>query len=274
MQENKNNLNQFTCGWQMSSKSKYNTITELRDNIFQIKSRPPCCHVYVIKGDNKNVMIDPGFVENFENIKLNLSKINIKKKDIHLIVLTHEHLDHTGAAKYFCDNSLVAAHTQASNKIALNDEFAIMNKAFHMAPENIHVDICLESGVIIDLGNYKLRIIHTPGHCSGSICVYEEKSGIVFTGDTVLAGGIITGIFPSGSISDYINSLNKLISLRISALFPGHGKISQRPYDDLNKAIENATKILNNSRLLFNTLNTNKSFETIFKSARKFVLPK
>lgn len=258
----------------MVVKNNYDTITELRNNIFQIKSRPPCCHVYVIKGDNKNVMIDPGFVENFENIKLNLSKINIKKKNINLILLTHEHLDHTGAAKYFCDNSLVAAHTQASNKIALNDEFAIMNKAFHMVPENIHVDIWLEGGVIIDLGNYKLRIIHTPGHCSGCICVYEENSGVVFTGDTVLAGGIITGIFPSGNISDYINSLNKLTTLRISEFFPGHGKISQRPYDDLNKAIENATKILHNSRLLFNTLNTNKSFEIIFKTARKFVLPK
>jgi glyoxylase-like metal-dependent hydrolase (beta-lactamase superfamily II) len=149
-----------------------------------------------------------------------------------------------------------------------------MNKAFHMAPEIIHVDICLESGVIIDLGNNKLRVIHTPGHCSGCICIYEEKSSVVFTGDTVLADGIITGIFPSGSISDYINSLNKLLSFRINALFPGHGKISNKPYDDLNTAKENAIRILNNSRLLFNTLNTKKSFETIFKTARKFSLPK
>ena len=258
----------------MAAKAKYNKITELRNNIFQIKSRPPCCHVYVIKGVNKIVMIDPGFADNLENIKLSLSKLGIKEKNIQLIILTHEHLDHTGSAKYFCGNSLIAAHTQASIKMALNDEFAIMNKAFHMAPESIHVDIFLENGVIVDLGNYKLRIIHTPGHCSGCICIYEEKSGVVFTGDTVLAGGIITGIFPSGSISDYINSLNKLTSLRINALFPGHGKISNRPYHDLNEAIANAAKILNNSRVLFNTLNTKKSFETIFKTARKFSLPK
>ena len=258
----------------MATEKNYHTITELRSNIFQIKSSPPCCHVYVIKGDNKNVMIDPGFAENFENIKLNLSKLGLKEDGIHLIVLTHEHLDHTGAAKYFCNNSLVAAHTQASNKIELNDEFAIMNKAFHMAPESIHLDIYLEDGVFINLGNYKLRVIHTPGHCSGCICLYEEKSSVVFTGDTVLADGIITGIFPSGSISDYINSINKLSSLRINALFPGHGKISNKPYDDLNKAKENAMRILNNSRVLFNTLNTKKSFETIFKTARKFSLPK
>ncbi len=258
----------------MAAKNNYDIITELRDHIFRIKSRPPCCHVYVIKGDNKNVMIDPGFSENYENIKLNLSKLGLKEKGIHLIVLTHEHLDHTGAAKYFCNDSLIAAHTQAANKIELNDEFAIMNKAFHMDPEKIHLDIYLEEGVVIDLGNYKLRIIHTPGHCSGCICLYEENLRVVFTGDTVLADGVITGIFPSGSISDYINSLNKLLSLRINSLFPGHGKVSNTPYEDLNKAIENATKILNNSRLLFNTLNTNNSFETIFKSARKFVLPK
>lgn len=258
----------------MAAKNNNNTITELRKNIFRIKSKPPCCHVYVIKGDNKNVIIDPGFAENIENIKQSLSKLSLKKQDIHLILLTHEHLDHTGAAKYFCNNSLVAAHTQASNKIELNDEFAIMNKAFHMTPERIHLDIYLMEGVVIGLGNYKLRVIHTPGHCSGCICLYEENYGVVFTGDTVLAGGIITGIFPSGSISDYINSLNKLKTLRISEFFPGHGKISQRPYDDLNIAIKNASNILNNSRLLFNTLNTNKSFETIFKSARKFSLPK
>ena len=57
---------------------------------------------------------------------------------------------------------------------------------------------------------FTFDIIHTPGHTSGSICVYEPEKKFIFTGDTLFAGGALPVIAESGSTGDYINSLKSL----------------------------------------------------------------
>ncbi len=69
------------------------------------------------------------------------------------------------------------------------------------------------------------KCVHTPGHTSGSICLYEFTSKTLFSGDTVFAGGALSYIAESGSIGDYINSITRLEARKISRIYPGHGKI-------------------------------------------------
>jgi hydroxyacylglutathione hydrolase len=96
----------------------------------------------------------------------------------------------------------------------------------------------------IDLGNYSLRIFHTPGHTPGCISIIETTHGLLFSADSVFAGGTLSYIAESGSIGDYIDSLTRLRYFGPQALYPGHGRISAAPLQDIDHAIANAQKIL------------------------------
>jgi glyoxylase-like metal-dependent hydrolase (beta-lactamase superfamily II) len=128
--------------------------------------------------------------------------------------------------------------------MALNDRFVTLYKSGDMNELTLHVHLWLESKSRIDLGDFTLDIIHTPGHTSGSICIYEPDKKFMFTGDTLFAGGILSFIAESGSIGDYINSLQSLETRRINDIYPGHGEASADPEGDIQKAIENAYNLL------------------------------
>ncbi|MGA2466007.1 MAG: MBL fold metallo-hydrolase [Thermodesulfobacteriota bacterium] len=248
-------------------------IVELRPNIFQIRAERPGSHVYLIKGSVKNVLIDTGAATNFPYLKERLSKVGLQPKDIHLIILTHEHFDHIGATAFFFETAVIAAHRLAANKIQLQDEFVMMGKYYDMPTIPFHADIWLEGETMVELGNYRLRVIHTPGHCSGCICLYEPDHRLLFTGDTVLGGGLLSGIFSSGNVSDYLNSVQRLSNLRIEEFYPGHGRISTTPQDDLQKALEDSRAMLDDSKILFEALDTKATFQRLFSSIRKFPIP-
>ena len=73
-------------------------------------------------------------------------------------VLTHEHWDHIGAATYFIETSMIAAHTLAANKIMIDDEFVLMNRYFDQPSKSFCADIWLNENASIDLGNYRLHL--------------------------------------------------------------------------------------------------------------------
>jgi glyoxylase-like metal-dependent hydrolase (beta-lactamase superfamily II) len=73
-------------------------------------------------------------------------------------------------------------------------------------------------------------------------------------------------VFPSGSISDYIGSLERLDELRISAIWPGHGKGSDRPYEDIACAMARSRTLHEDTRMLFSTLETDGEFADIMAS--------
>ncbi|MDY6935277.1 MAG: MBL fold metallo-hydrolase [Spirochaetota bacterium] len=81
---------------------------------------------------------------------------------------------------------------------------------------SLHVHLWLESKSRIDLGNYIIDVIHTPGHTSGSICIYEPLKKFLFTGDTLFTGGTLPYIAESGGVGDYINSLMSLNTRKIN----------------------------------------------------------
>jgi len=229
-------------------------MVELRPNIHLIKSEKAGSHVYLIRGDNKNVLIDTGMTANFPYLKASLQKLNLRPKDIHLIILTHEPADHIGATTYFFDTAVVTAHRLAANKIELQDEFVTLMKYCNVSCRPFHADLWLEDGSLIDLGNYKLHALHTPGHTSGCMCLYETKENFLFTGDTVFGGGTLSGIASSGNISDYMNSLQRLSSLKVAGLYPGHGKPSEDPEGDVLRGLERARALLDDTKILFDTL--------------------
>ncbi|MCI0484111.1 MAG: MBL fold metallo-hydrolase [candidate division NC10 bacterium] len=223
---------------------KTDPVVELRPGIFRIRGLQGSSHSYVIKGEYKNVLVDSGADRNFPMLREGLLQIGLKVKDIDILINTHEHSDHIGANRYFEEYALVAAYRLAASKMAVGDTYVTMYRAndLNEIPQRVH--LWLENMTRIDLGNYSLRVLHTPGHTSGSICLYEATQGLLFSADTLFAGGTLSYIAESGSVGDYLDSLRRLSVFRIAEVFPGHGRVSTDPQGDIARAIANAQALL------------------------------
>lgn len=219
-------------------------VRQLHPGIFQIRGFNGSSHTYALKGNHLNVLIDAGAEYGFPVLERGLSQIGLRVSDIDLVVSTHEHCDHIGANGHFQGRTLIAAHRLAATKMVFGDFYVTMQSENHGNGIPMRVHLWLEDMNRIDLGNYSLRIDHTPGHTSGSISIYEEKSGVLFSADSIFAGGILSYIAESGSVGDYVDSLRRLRSYHLRALYPGHGRISSAPVEDIDKALENAQTLL------------------------------
>jgi hydroxyacylglutathione hydrolase len=239
---------------------------ELVPRIYQVRGEKPGSHVYLIKGDTKNVLIDTGVAGKFSALKRRLAELGLRVRDVNLIILTHEHYDHIGATAFFHRTAVVAAHRLAANRLELQDEFVtFLSRDESCKP--FWVDVWLEDGCIIDLGNYELQVIHTPGHTSGCICLYEPRAGLLFTGDTVFAGGTLSEIAVGGNVSDYMNSVRRLSNLKMKQLYPGHGRVSGTPDEDLPKAIVYAQTMLDDCKTFFEAFTRTRKLQDKLGSA-------
>ena len=242
---------------------------EIYPNIYQILGANRAAHAYLVKGLRKNVLIDCGLPTTTEHLLGALRDLGLRPRDIHMVLLTHEHIDHAGGAPAFHGSAMIAAHRLAANKLVLKDEFALMNRAFEQVLEDFEIDLLLQEGASINLGNYELEILHTPGHCSGGISIYEPNHRLLFSGDTIMANGILGGVLGSGNVSDYIHTLRRLSTLKISHLYPGHGKLSNQAEADILLGIERLQSLMDEGKLLFDVMkNSTHSFDHIMRSLR------
>src|SRR5262249_50001262 len=141
-------------------------------------------------------------------------------------------------------------------------------KTFNDTNVPIDVDICLEEGNVIDLGNFRLDVIYTPGHTSACMTLFDAEKGLLFAADTLMPGGVMGGVFGSGSISDYIQSLEKLKGLNSKILLSGHGRLSDTATEDGRIAIQRPQGLLSDPAQLFDALDARSNFEPIMQSVR------
>ncbi len=221
-----------------------NPVIELQPNIFQVRGAGGGSHSYLIRGDYKNVLVDAGLDKNFSRLQSALLTIGIKVRDVDIVINTHEHFDHIGANRYFQEYALIAAHRFAAVKIAVEDKYVTLYESGDLNEIPLKIHLWLEDKFRFDIGNFILEVIHTPGHTSGSICIFELNHKLLFTGDTVFADGTLSYISESGSIGDYINSIGRLGIIRVNEVYPGHGAVSRKPEEDMQAAILNAEQLL------------------------------
>jgi glyoxylase-like metal-dependent hydrolase (beta-lactamase superfamily II) len=145
--------------------------------------------------------------------------------DLELIILTHCHFDHIAAVPEIVEatGAKVAMHEGDIPLIKSHKLNAAM--MFNRSLPSLKVDIQLKNDDIIDLGDISLKVVHTPGHTPGSICLYEQKTKEMFTGDTVFEGGSFGRTDLGGNAEHMISSLKILASMDIEVMYPGHGNI-------------------------------------------------
>lgn len=221
------------------------TLNIVKPNVYQFYSQGSGSHVYLIIGEDLNILIDTGIISKFNSLNYLLTtEIGLKVEDIGLVINTHEHFDHISSNAYF--HCPFAAHRWAATKIQHTDELITKGKKWGVDLSNLRINIWLEDRNVIDIGNVILKIIETPGHTSGCICIYEPSQQYIFTGDTLFKNAT-TRIYESGSISEYIDSLQILNALRINSFFPSHGKYvlgEEKVRNEIESSIENAKREL------------------------------
>jgi len=156
------------------------------------------------------VVIDPGF-DSASEAKSILKEIERNRFRVKFIINTHGHPDHTSG------NKTMKEATGASILIHEYDAPLLRNPS---------ADKTIREGDIVELGEVKLRVLHTPGHSKGSIALLGADA--VFSGDTLFAGGIGRYDLPGGSLEEIMNSLkNKLLILPDHLkVYPGHGPVT------------------------------------------------
>lgn len=186
------------------------------------------CYILGCKETLEGAVIDPG--GNGEFIIRQVETLKLKLK---YIINTHGHGDHIGANKelkdYAPDASLVIHKLDADY---LLDARKNMTGMFGKPLEGLQADRLLEEGDILRIGNIiKLKVIHTPGHTPGGICL--DSGEHLFTGDTLFAGSIGRTDFPGGSYQALIENVEtKLFTLAGDRkVWPGHGPESSLFYE-------------------------------------------
>jgi hydroxyacylglutathione hydrolase len=150
-----------------------------------------------------------------------LNELELKAR---LIVNTHGHTDHTAEDEKLrrSTGAKLAIHELDAYRLALQDE---ASQGLGIKKTPIEPDIQLRDGQEIKFGTHStLKVLHTPGHTEGSICLYYEKEGQLLSGDTLFQGGYgrVDGFGSDPKLM--ISSLKKLLEFPPSTeVYPGHG---------------------------------------------------
>ncbi|MGH2483485.1 MAG: MBL fold metallo-hydrolase [Candidatus Limnocylindria bacterium] len=139
---------------------------------------------------------------------------------IHLIANSHGHIDH------IFDNAALKRASGAPLAIHPDD-------AYRLSGENIYgLDVeasvaeqDLRDGQVLSIGELRFRVLHTPGHTEGSVCLYEADLGLLLGGDVLFRGSIGRTDLPGGDDAQMVASLSRLLRdiPPKTRVLPGHG---------------------------------------------------
>ncbi len=179
---------------------------------------PPATHTHCyVLGDAELIVVDPGPPDPAEQQILFdfCDTLRAERRVIREIVLTHEHVDHVGAA----------AALRARLGVPLRAHVATAARL----GESVPIDGFIEDGEIFDLGGARpqsWRAVFTPGHARGHLCLFEEHTRALVAGDMLAGvGTVVIPAAPEGDMADYVASLEALLRLEPRTIYPAHGPV-------------------------------------------------
>jgi glyoxylase-like metal-dependent hydrolase (beta-lactamase superfamily II) len=176
-----------------------------------------------------HILIDCGSHLTYHELVRNIETLGVRPEEIGLIIATHSHGDHIGAAALFKENfnTRFAIHEGDAEeaRAGFHDELSP-----NISAPSVEADLLLQDGQELVVGDRKFEIFHTPGHSAGSVCIRtQSKDGpfLLFTGDVV--HGILSanraqerGQPVFDIMTDCANGLERLLNLDFDYMFEGH----------------------------------------------------
>ncbi len=251
-------------------------MNEVSPGIFRLQvpiPNNPLGHtnVYLVRGDGRYLLVDVGMdtEEAFAALERQLGEIGAAFTDISQIVVTHAHMDHYGLAGRVKELSgaTLALHRIESESFAgdrstgrgpgpaMFEQFEQWLRANGFPPAELAQphpgpaqgyrrfdrlatpDVILEDGDLVTAGDFLFRVIWTPGHAPGHVCLFDARHHVLLAGDHVLPVTTpnVSLRSPDGSpLSDFIASLKKVRDLDARLVLPAH----EQPFTDLRGRID------------------------------------
>jgi glyoxylase-like metal-dependent hydrolase (beta-lactamase superfamily II) len=200
-------------------------------------------NVFLLTSDKGLTLVDCGLYSDSHLIRTQIQKAGFTMSNLHNIVLTHAHGDHTGSVAELarCSDAQVLAHRdeapyiEQTKPLPMNSFIqSVLNWLsnrilFRLTP--CKVDRLLKNGDIINILD-RIQVIHTPGHTPGSLCLYQPERRILFCGDALFNANPITGRpglrlpIPILSLDnkEARDSVCELSALAVEVLCCGHGE--------------------------------------------------
>lgn len=190
-------------------------------------------HSYLLIGENHALLVDSGL--GIDDIKKEVEKLT----DLPIILITtHVHWDHIGGHEHFKNiyvHSEDAKWLENGLPIPLEMIKRDVVKGVSEFPAEFSIDeyeiykgkpsYIVDDGETIDLGDRQIKIIHTPGHSPGHICLYDISNDYLFTGDLIYKGTLYA-FYPSTDPKEFKKSVGKLLSFKgARRILPAHNSL-------------------------------------------------
>jgi len=184
------------------------------------------------------LVLDPG-MGSADPLMARIAENGLK---LHLIADSHGHIDH------IFDNAPLVAASGAPLAIHPDDAYRLDGRNnYGYTIERTVATVDLHEGEQLHIGDLVFDVLHTPGHTEGSVCLYEERAGLLLAGDVLFAGSYGRTDLPGGDDSAMVASLGRLVAelphgVRV---LPGHG-----PETTIERELPWLRRIIESGRLL------------------------
>ena len=198
---------------------------KIADSIYFLVSRSFDSNITFIQSGDHHILIDTGTGMNYHALDKDLQNLGSSLSQLTDIILTHSHIDHIGGVIPILESGTPKIHLHKAEAEPINkgNMNQTLSDTFGVDLPPLKIEGILEEGTILEFGDIKMKVAHTPGHSLGSICLDILNTGILITGDTLFPGGSFGRTdFPTGDERALVESLKRISEMSFEIGLPGH----------------------------------------------------